>query len=120
MPVCRMCTQNYPNSQFVSGNGPRYQVCVRCAVENDMMAEGEVTSLYSDELVKACSALFARRYRPWAFILAGWILFFSFGSGIELWSNLFLGALLIGTLATPVLHFMTSTKFQAELAALSP
>ena len=75
MPVCRMCTQNYPNSQFVSGNGPRYQVCVRCAAENDMLAEGETTSLYSDELLKSRSALFARRYRPWAFLGAGWLLF---------------------------------------------
>ena len=64
-----MCTQNYPNSQFVSGNGPRYQVCVRCATENDMLAEGEETALYSDELVRARSALFARRFRPGVFFL---------------------------------------------------
>ena len=115
-----MCGQNYPNSQFVSGNGPRYQVCVRGAIENDMLAEGEETTLYSDELVRLRSALYARRFRPWAFLLAGWVLFFSFGSGIELWSNILLGALVLGTLATPVLHFMGSTKFQAELAALTP
>ena len=120
MPVCRMCGQNYPNSQFVSGNGPRYQVCVRCAIENDMLAEGEETTLYSDELVRLRSALYARRFRPWAFLLAGWVLFFSFGSGIELWSNILLGTLVLGTLVTPVLHFMGSTKFQAELAALTP
>ena len=120
MPVCRMCTQNYPNSQFVSGNGPRYQVCVRCATENDMLAEGEETALYSDELVRLRSALYARRFRPWAFLLAGWVLFFSFGSGIELWSNILLGTLILGTLVTPVLHFMGSTKFRAELAALTP
>jgi hypothetical protein len=115
-----MCGQNYPNSQFVSGNGPRYQVCVRCAIENDMLAEGEETTLYSDELVRSRSALYARRFRPWAFLLAGWVLFFSFGSGIELWSNILLGTLVLGTLVTPVLHFMGSTKFQAELAALTP
>ena len=120
MPVCRMCTQNYPNSQFVRGNGPRYQVCVRCATENDMLAEGEETALYSDELVRLRSALYARRFRPWAFLLAGWVLFFSFGSGIELWSNILLGTLILGTLVTPVLHFMGSTKFRAELAALTP
>ena len=120
MPVCRMCTLNYPNSQFVSGNGPRYQVCVRCAAENDMLAEGETTSLYSDELLKSRSALFARRYRPWAFLGAGWLLFLTFGTGIELWSNILLGVLVLGTLATPVLHFLTSTKFKAELAALTP
>ena len=48
-----------------------------------MLAEGEETALYSDELVRSRSALYARRFRPWAFLLAGWVLFFSFGSGIE-------------------------------------
>ena len=85
-----------------------------------MLAEGETTSLYSDELLKSRSALFARRYRPWAFLGAGWLLFLTFGTGIELWSNILLGTLVLGTLATPVLHFLTSTKFQAELAALTP
>ncbi len=85
-----------------------------------MLAEGEETALYSDELVRARSALLARRFRPWGFLLAGWLLFLSFGTGIELWSNLLLGTLIIGTLATPVLHFMGSTKFRAELAALTP
>ena len=85
-----------------------------------MLAEGEETALYSDELVRARSALFARRYRPWAFLGAGWLLFFTYGSGIELWSNILLGTLVLGTLATPVLHLMTSTKFAAELAGLTP
>jgi hypothetical protein len=48
------------------------------------------------------------------------LLFLTFGTGIELWSNILLGALVLGTLATPVLHFLTSTKFQAELASLTP
>ncbi len=85
-----------------------------------MLAEGETTTLYSDELVKARSTLFARRYRPWAFLGTGWILYLTFGSGIELWSNIFLATLVLGTLATPVLHFLNSTKFNAELAKLTP
>ena len=85
-----------------------------------MLAEGETTILYSDELVKARSTLFARRYRPWAFLGAGWILYLTFGAGIELWSNIFLVTLVLGTLATPALHFLTSTKFKAELAKLTP
>ena len=88
--------------------------------DDDDNAEGEETALYSDQLVRSRSALYARRFRPWAFLLAGWVLFFSFGSGIELWSNILLGTLILGTLATPVLHFMGSTKFRAELAALTP
>ena len=91
-----MCTQNYPSSQFVSGNGPRYQVCVRCAVEN------------------------GRRYRLWFFIGAGWLLYLTLGNDIELWSNVFLVALVIGTLATPVLHLLGSAQFKAELAKLTP
>ena len=120
MPTCRMCTQNYPNSQFISGNGPRYLVCVRCADENDMLAEGESSSLYSDEIVKARSALFARRYRLWAFLGSGWLLYLTFGSGIELWSNILFGTLLIGTVETPVIHFLGTTKFNAELSRLTP
>ena len=119
MPVCRMCTQNYPNSQFVSGNGPRYQVCVRCATENDMLAEGSspiLRRVSSDHV----PALFARRFRPWGFLLAGWLLFFSFGTGIELWSNLFTGHSNHWHFSDSVLHFMGSTKFRAELAALTP
>jgi len=73
MTTCRMCTQNYPSSQFVSGNGPRYQVCVRCAVENDLVDAEEVPQLYSDDLAKSRLALFGRRYRLWFFIGVGMI-----------------------------------------------
>ena len=120
MPTCRMCTQNYPSSQFVSGNGPRYQVCVRCAVENDLVDAEEVPQLYSDDLAKSRLALFGRRYRLWFFIGAGWLLYLTLGNDIELWSNVFLVALVIGTLATPVLHLLGSARFKAELAKLTP
>ena len=51
MPYCRLCKQNYPENQFVSGNGPRYLVCARCAIEHDLADEDEVPQLYSDDLV---------------------------------------------------------------------
>ena len=85
-----------------------------------MLAERETTTLYSDELTKARSTLFARRYRSWAFLGAGWLLYLTFGTGIELWSNILLTTLVLGTLATPVLHFLNTTKFRAELAKLTP
>ena len=56
----------------------------------------------------------------WFFILFGWTLYFSVGRGIELWSNALFLILLLCTLATPVLHFMGSTRFKAELAKLTP
>ena len=120
MPTCRMCTQNYPLSQFVSGNGPRYQVCVRCAVENDLVGAEEVPQLYSDDLAKSRLALFGRRYRLWFLIAVAWFLYLTLGSGIELWSSVFLVVLVIATLATPVLHFLGSARFNAELARLTP
>jgi hypothetical protein len=56
----------------------------------------------------------------WIFILFGWLLFLTLGRGIELWSSVFLVALLISTLATPVLHFLGTARFNAELAKLTP
>ena len=120
MRTGRMCTQNYPSSQVVSGNAPRYQVGVRCAVENDLVDAEEVPQLYSDDLAKSRLTLFGRRYRPWFFIGAGWLLYLTLGNGIELWSNIFLVALVLGTLATPVLHLLGSAQFKAELAKLTP
>ena len=120
MPTCRMCTQNYPLDQFVSGNGPRYQVCVRCAVDNDLVDREDAPQLYSDDIVKARTSLFARRYRMWIFVLLGWPLYLTLGRGIELWSSVFLVVLVICTLAAPVMHFIGSVRFNAELAKLSP
>ena len=120
MPTCRICTQNYPLDQFVSGNGPRYQVCVRCAVDNDLVDREDAPQLYSDDIVKARTSLFARRYRMWIFVLVGWPLYLTLGRGIELWSSVFLVVLVICTLAAPVMHFLGSVRFNAELARLSP
>ena len=120
MPTCRICTQNYPLDQFVSGNGPRYQVCVRCAVDNDLVDREDAPQLYSDDIVKARTSLFARRYRMWIFVLLGWPLYLTLDRGIELWSSVFLVVLVICTLAAPVMHFLGSVRFNAELAKLSP
>lgn len=120
MAYCRLCKQNYPENQFVRGNGPRYLVCVRCAIEHDLADENEVPQLYSDDLVKARFALFSRRYRLWLALLTGWTLYFTLGNEIELWSGLFFWVLVIGTLSTPVLHFLGSARFNAELSKLSP
>jgi hypothetical protein len=56
----------------------------------------------------------------WISILFGWFLYLTLGRGIELWSSVFLVVLMISTLAAPVLHFLGSARFNAELAKLTP
>ena len=104
MPVCRLCKQNYPQSQFITGNGPRYQVCARCGVEYGLVDPEDAPQLYSDEILNARLSLYTRRHLPWVSVLMGWILFLSIGRGIELWSGLFFGVLAISSLIIPVLH----------------
>ncbi len=120
MPTCRKCNQTYNQSHFISGNGPRYLICGRCAVETGLVTVDEAPQFYSDDLARARLVLYSKRYRPLAFTSAGWILFLTLGRGIELWSGVFFGTLLVATLATPVLHFLGSARFNAELSRLTP
>ncbi len=113
MPTCGKCNQTYHQSHFVSGNGPRYLICGRCAVETGLVTVDEAPQFYSDELARARLVLYSKRYRPLAFTSAGWILFLTLGRGIELWSGVFFGTLLVATLATPVLHFLGSAGLNA-------
>ena len=119
MPVCRLCKQNYPQSQFITGNGPRYQVCARCGVEYGLADPEDTPQLYSDEILNARLSLYTRRHLPWVSVLMGWLLFLSIGRGIELWSGLFFGALAISSLIVPVLNIMGKTSFLAELAKIT-
>jgi hypothetical protein len=80
----------------------------------------ESPQYYSDEVARARLVLYSKRFRPLAFTSAGWILFLTMGRGIELWSGVFFGTLLVATLATPVLHFLGSARFKAELSRLTP
>ena len=100
-----MCKQNYPQSQFISGNGPRYLVCARCGIEHGLADPEEVPQYYSDEVLNARFALFTLRHLPWIAVLVGWLLYLSLGRGIELWSGIFFVVLILGTLVAPVLHF---------------
>jgi hypothetical protein len=120
MPVCRMCKQNYPQAQFITGNGPRYQVCSRCGVEHGLADPEDTPQFYSDEILNARLSLYTRRHLPWVSVLIGWFLFISIGRGIELWSGLFFGVLALSSLIVPVLHFMGTTRFIAELSRITP
>lgn len=120
MPTCRSCNQTYDESQFIGGIGPRHLICARCGVEGGLVEANETPQFFSDDLAKSRISLFSKRYRLPMFVGAGWALYLTLGRGIELWSNIFLGVLVITTLAAPVLHFLGSTRFNAELSRLSP
>ena len=120
MPACRMCKQNYPDSQFISGNGPRYQVCARCGIEHGLVDPEDAPQYYSDDILNARFALYTARHLPWISVLLGWILYLVLGRGIELWSNLLLTVLAMATLIVPVRYFLRSAKFSADLSRLTP
>ena len=86
MPTCRICKQVFPQDQFITGNGPRYLVCVRCGVELGFVSAEETPQLYSDEIVRGRTALYARRYGIWMTLFVGWMIFLSVGRGITFWS----------------------------------
>ena len=120
MPVCRMCKQNYPQSQFIKGNGPRYQVCSRCGIERGLVGQEETPEYYSDEILNARLSLYTRRHLPWVSVVLGWFLYIGIGRGIELWSGLFFGVLALSTIVIPIRHLMGAARFRAELSRITP
>ncbi len=120
MATCRLCKGQYPDDQFIDGNGPRYLVCVRCAVEMGYLPEEEVPGYYDDRTAKARMSLFARRYGPIFWLITGWTIWGLFFQGLEIWSTLLLVTLVLSTLFVPLLFFLRTAKFQAQLRQLTP
>ena len=120
MATCRLCKGQYPNDQFIDGNGPRYLVCVRCAVDEGYLPAEEVSGYYDDRTAKARMSLFARRYGPIFWLISGWVIWALFFQGIEVWGNLILVVLLFSTLIVPLLFFLRTAKFNAQLRQLTP
>ncbi len=120
MATCRVCRGVYPNDQFISGNGPRYLVCVKCGVDEGYVTADEVPGLYDDATAKARLALVARRFAPIGWLVIGWTLWSLYFTGIPLWGRASLVILVLVTLAIPVLLFLGTPKYQAELAKLTP
>lgn len=120
MTACRLCRSVYPKDQFITGNGPRYQVCVRCAVENDFVSADEAPQLYDDATAKARLRLMARRYSGIGTLLAGWSFWALMFQGLELWTPLMGAVLGIATIAIPLQFFLGSARFQADLRRLTP
>ncbi|MDP6856083.1 MAG: hypothetical protein QGH13_00955 [Candidatus Thalassarchaeaceae archaeon] len=120
MATCRYCRGAFPQDQFITGNGPRYLVCVRCGVEQGFVSEEETPQLYSDELVRGRTALYARRYGIWMSLFVGWSIFLVMGQGIELWSRAIFIVLIISTILVPIRHFLGTPRFKAEESRLTP
>ena len=106
--------------QFITGNGPRYLVCVRCGVDEGYVTEDEVPQLYDSAIVKSRYTVIARRYAPWFWLLTGWTLWGMFFAGTPLWGNAALVVLIISTLGIPVIHLLGGAKYQAQLRRLTP
>ena len=120
MATCRVCKVQYPDDQFIDGNGPRYLVCVRCAVDMGYLPAEEVPGYYDDRTAKARMSLSARRYGPIFWLITGWTIWGLFFQGLEIWSSLLLVTLVLSTLLVPLLFFLRTAKFQAQLRQLTP
>ena len=68
MPTCRFCLGTFSRDQFIHGNGPRAQVCIRCAVDRKMATEEEIENLYNEKLRNARLSLVARRYSMFLYL----------------------------------------------------
>lgn len=120
MATCRYCRGVYPQDQFITGNGPRYLVCVRCGVEHGFVSAEDTPQLYSDDIVRDRTALYARRYGIWMTLFVGWMIFLSMGRGITFWSPAIFVVLLLSTVIVPIRHFLGAARFKAEQTRLTP
>ena len=120
MPTCRHCLGTFTRDQFIHGNGPRAQVCIRCAVEMKIATEEEVANLYSEKLRNARLSLVARRYSMFLYIPVLWTLWGMYISSVDPWGLYFLLILIGLTLFAPALFFIRSANFAGNMARLTP
>ena len=120
MPTCRFCLGTFYRDQFIHGNGPRAQVCIRCAVNRKMASEEEIGNLYDEKLRNARLSLIARRYSMFLYIPVLWTLWIMFLSSVQPWGIYFLLILVALTLFAPVWFFIRSAQFAGDMARLTP
>ena len=120
MPTCRICSATYQREYFIHGNGPRAQVCVRCAVEQKLISKEEAVNLYDDKLRNARLSVVARRYSMFLYIPVLWTLWIMYLSSVKPWGIYFLLILIVLTLFAPVWFFIRSTQFAGDMARLTP
>ena len=105
---------------MIHGNGPRKDICARCGVEKGLVEEADVPVLYEKSLANARLNLVARRYSPWFWLVVVWSIWIVMISSIAVWKWVLLGTLVIATLALPILHIISSAKYAAAMAKLTP
>jgi len=120
MPACRHCRSTYPREFFIHGNGPKTQVCVRCGVEQGLVAESDVPVLFNKSTASARFSAVARRYSVFLYIPFLWVLWGMLLSDVEPWGLFFLGLLILLTLLAPILFFYRGGRFSGQMARLSP
>lgn len=127
MPACRVCNQMYPQQFMVRGNGPRHEVCSRCAIETGMVSEDEAPWAMTPELAAARRGVLARRWRSWGIASGLFLMWFAvvgpsgLFDGIPLVSGLFAWLLWIGVFAAIfVRSILTKPAFEAEWSRLVP
>lgn len=120
MPTCRICSSVYPRDQFIHGIGPKAQVCVRCGLDNGMVSEEEVPSLYSPELSNSRFSLIARYWSPVLWLAAVWLAWAVLLLPVKPWGLYTLILLALATIALPVYMFLNRVKYLANIARLTP
>ena len=119
MATCRICRGIYPLGHFITGIGPRYLVCERCGVEQGYVTADETSYLYDEETSRARMVVVGRRFAPFLWLILGWVLWALYFAGLPLWGNASLVILILTTLVIPVIYFLGSAKYQADLRRLS-
>lgn len=120
MPTCRHCFGTYNRDQFIHGNGPRAQVCVRCGLEMGLVTEEEVGSLYNPSIANARFSALARRWSPLMWLSIIWVSWIVFLKDVKPWGLYTLIVLAIFTLIVPVYMLLVSSKHMAAMARLTP
>ena len=120
MPTCRHCYGTYNRDQFIHGNGPKAQVCVRWGGEKGLVAKEEAASLYDRSTANARFSALARRWSPLMWLSVIWIAWILYIKDVDPWGLYTLILLAVFTLLVPVYMFFFSSKHMAVMARLTP
>jgi len=120
MPTCRHCYATYAREQFIHGNGPKAQVCVRCGLEKGLVTEEEVASLYNSSTSNARFSALARRWSPLMWLGVLWTVWMLLLSNVDPWGLYTLILLGVFTLIVPLYMLFLSSKHMAIMTRLTP
>ena len=120
MQTCRHCSSTYSREQFIHGNGPNSQVCVRCGLEKGLITKDQATNMYDDALRSSRLQVMARRYSVFMYIPLLWTLWIMVLSDVSPWGWYFLGLLVVLTLLAPVWFIYRGGQYSGDMARLTP